>query len=66
MSALKNPEIKLTAADRRKMEKAVAILTDVLAERFKDKGANEMGSGGLRVWARLTSAQQNIASALRD
>jgi len=65
MSALKKPEIKLTAADRRKLEKAMALVAEVITERFGAASANQMGSDGLRVWQRITSAQQALSSSLR-
>lgn len=66
MSALKKTDIKLTAADRRKLEKATALVFEVLAERFGAVGAGEMGPAGFRLWERLWEAKGALASALRD
>lgn len=66
MSSLKKPGIKLLAADRLKLEKANALLAEVVADRFTDKSAAEIGTAGLRVWEMIYNAKQAIASAMRD
>jgi hypothetical protein len=65
MSALKKPEIKLTAADRRKVAKAMALVAEVLAERFGAASAQEMGPTGFRRWEHLAVAKAELSSALR-
>jgi hypothetical protein len=61
----KSCNIKLLAPDRRKLEKAMALINEVLAERFPRGLSKElMGPEGFRKWERLHDAQGAVGSAL--
>ena len=54
----------LMAANRKKLEKAQALITEVMLLVQITAGADQPGTEAFRQWARLMDAQQHLRSAL--
>ncbi len=54
----------LLAADRRKLEKAQALITEVMLVVQLNAGADQPGTEASRQWARLADSLQHLRSAI--